>query len=181
MKNLYIPISLPFSIELDIKKFTGQQTRCGPELLQQNMHSWLEEKIDGIILWTEVFYLPPYESYNIHCDGHEIDNKCKLNYIINGDNSTMHWYEAIDKDKIINAYSKSNTKYLQLEKDNIREIGQAILTDLNLVNVGEFHTIQNGKDHRWCLSIVVGDSKTKKRLDFIEVETRLKNYESVLR
>ena len=173
MKEFYLPIPIPFSLNFNLKEFVGQQTRSGPNLLNQDMHRWIETNINAVVLWTEVFYLPPNQSYDIHCDGHEVDNKCKLNYIINGEDSTLIWYEAIDKNKIISAYSKSNTKYLKLEKNNSREIARASLTNLNLVNVGEFHTVLNGGNHRWCVSIIVGDNKSNNRLNFDEVKSRL--------
>jgi hypothetical protein len=173
MKELYFPIPVPFSIDLDLKKFTDQQTKIQLDLLPQWLHQWIKDKINATVLWTEVFYLPPYRTYDIHCDGHEIDNKCKLNYIVNGDDSNIIWYEAINKNKIISAYSKSNTKYLKLDQTNSRELSRVTLTNLNLVNVGEFHTVVNGKNHRWCISIVIGDNISKKRLDFDEVKTRL--------
>lgn len=173
MKNFYCSVSLPFSLNLDLRKFVNQQTRCQPELLPAEMHQWIKKNIDAIVLWTEVFYLPPYQIYDIHCDGHEIDNKCKLNYIVNGQNSTMIWYKALDESSIISAYSKSNTKYLKLEKNNATEICRATLTEFNLVNVGDFHTVINGENHRWCISIVVGDIESKERLNYDEVKLRL--------
>lgn len=173
MKDFYIPISLPFSIKIDSERFTGQQTRCDSSILSKDVCQWVELNLGAAILWTEVFYLPPYRSYDIHCDGHEVDNKCKLNYIIGGEDSTMYWYKAIDNDRIISAYSKSNTKYLKLEKNNAEEIGKATLINFNLVNVGNFHTVINGLNNRWCISIVVGDKITKERLNYDEVKSRL--------
>ena len=173
MNNFYHPVELPFSIDLDLTEFVDQQTKCNINLLPEKVHQWLENTLDAVVLWTEIFYLPPNRSYDIHCDGHEIDSKCKLNYIINGDDSVMHWYKAADHNKIIYAYSKSNTRYLKLEKTNAEEICQATLINLNLVNVGDFHTVVNGKNDRWCISIVVGDKITKDRLNYNEVKSRL--------
>jgi hypothetical protein len=173
MKELYHNVSFSLSINLDYKKFIDQQTRCSIDILGDNIHQWIEKNINAVVLWTEVFYLPPYESYSIHCDGHELDDKCKLNYIVNGEDSTVIWYEAIDENKIISAYSKSNTRYLKLEKSNSREISRATLTNLNLVNVGNFHTVINGGNHRWCVSIVIGDKISKERLNYNEVKLRL--------
>lgn len=173
MKNFYFPISLPFSINIDLTKFVNQQTRCQTNLLSDQMHQWIENNIDAEISWTEVFYLPPYQTYDIHCDGHEIDNKCKLNYIINGEDSVMIWYKAVEENAIISAYSKSNTKYLKLEKRNAVEINRAKLIEFNLVNVGDFHTVVNGANHRWCISIVVADRNSKERLSYDEIKSRL--------
>lgn len=173
MKDFYFPISLPFSINIDSEKFIGQQTRCDSSILSKDMCQWIESNLNAVILWTEVFYLKPYQFYDIHCDGHEVDNKCKLNYIINGEDSIMYWYRAVDHNKIVGAYSKSKTRYLKLEKNNAEEISRAILNNFNLVNVGDFHTVVNGKRNRWCISIVVGDKISKERLDFDEVRTRL--------
>lgn len=173
MKDFYFPIPLPFSIKIDSQRFTGQQTRCNCSILSKDMCQWVELNLDAVVLWTEIFYLPPNQSYDIHCDGHEVDNKCKLNYIINGEDSIMYWYRTVDNNKIDSAYSKSNTRYLKLEKTNAEEICQATLINLNLVNVGDFHTVENGKNDRWCISIVVGDKNTKDRLNYNEVKSRL--------
>lgn len=173
MKDLYCSIEFQYTIDIDLTRFVGQQTRCSIDLLSKEIHKWVEDKINAVVLWIEVFYLPPYRSYDIHCDGHEVDNKCKLNYIVGGEGSTMYWYKAINNDRIISAYSKSNTKYLKLEKNNAEEIGKATLINLNLVNVGNFHTVINGENNRWCISIVVGDKITEERLNYDEVKSRL--------
>jgi hypothetical protein len=173
MNDFYCPIPLSFELEVNFSPFMQQQTRLDINTIPPNMHDWVDKNLNAYILWSEVFYLRPFQSYDIHCDGHEIDNKCKLNYIVNGDDSKMYWYKAVDANKIVTLYSKSNTRYLKLEKNNAEEIGQANLVNFNLVNVGNFHTVKNGKNSRWCLSIVISDNISKERLNFDEVKLRL--------
>lgn len=180
MNNFYYPISLPFEIDIDRFLFDQQQTRYDPELIQWEMHDWIRKNLDAYVLWSEVFYLRPYKSYDIHCDGHELDSKCKLNYIFNGENTTMHWYEPIDSGNIISAYSKSNTRYLKLEKNNSRELFKIQLDRFNLVNVGYFHSVENANRNRYCLSIVISDIETNERLDFDQVKARLIKHEPLL-
>jgi hypothetical protein len=176
MNNFYRPLTyIPNLSSIDFSKFIEQQTRSSPDILPTELHSWINDKLHAKILWIEIFHLAPYQSYKIHCDGHELDNKCKLNYIVNGEDSTMAWYEAVDPNKIISAYSTSNTKYLRLDKNNAREMFKGTLTSFNLVSVGQFHTVYNGNKDRYCLSIVIGDLDTEDRLDFNQVLVRLNN------
>lgn len=173
MNNYSIPINLPFDVKLDLDKFTEQQTLCDKNIINLDLDRWLYDNLDAVILWTEVFYLPRYGFYDIHCDGHELDNKCKLNYIFNSNQSNIIWYEAVDPNKIIKSWSQSQTRYLKLEFSNAKELHRAHLEKFNLVNVGIFHSVMNVDSDRHCLSIVVGDKFSKKRLDFDEVKQRL--------
>ena len=45
-----------------------------------------------------------------------------------------------------------------------------------LVNVGQFHNVWNKNEDRYCLSACLIDSRTSYRLNFNELQQRLKGY-----
>jgi hypothetical protein len=174
VNNFFFPINyIPSFNNIDFSNFIDQQTRTEKDIVSPDTQSWIFNNLNAEVLWTEVFHLGPKQSYKIHCDGHELDNKCKLNFIVNGEDSSMVWYEPIDYDKIESLYSTSNTKYLSLNKNNAKVVCKSFLNNFNLVNVGKFHTVLNGLKDRYCISIVVADTNTKERLTFDEVFKRL--------
>jgi len=128
------------------------------------------------LFWVEAFYLGKDADHTIHCDGHELDDKAKLNYIIGGQDSVMTWYEPIDNNKIEKRLSKANTIYLGINTDDVVETFSIHMQGFYLVNVGKFHNVWNKDDDRYCLSACLIDSVNGRRLSFTELQNRLKDY-----
>lgn len=128
------------------------------------------------IHWIEAFYLGDFADHSIHCDGHELDNKAKLNYIVGGKGSKMIWYEPLSEDKIQKKTSWANTIYLGIYPEDVRILYSSHLSGFNLVNVGLFHNVYNQTDDRYCLSACLIDSYTKERLTYNELQKRLRDY-----
>lgn len=128
------------------------------------------------IRWVEAFYLGPGADHSIHCDGHEFDTKAKLNYVVGGKGSVMVWYDCIDKSRIEKRTSRANTIYLATSSDNVVETHSAFMDGFYLVNVGMFHNVWNKDDGRYCLSTCLEDMVTHRRLDYHELQNRLKEY-----
>jgi hypothetical protein len=115
--------------------------------------------------------------HTIHCDGHELDNKAKLNYIVGGKDSVMTWYKPVSEDKIEKRTSWANTIYLGINtEDVIATYSIGMKEGFYLVNVGEFHNVWNKNEDRYCLSACLIDSRTSYRLNFNELQQRLKGY-----
>jgi hypothetical protein len=172
-------LNLPFNLDdVNLSPFKikdRNQVKCSRNLIDSNIYEFLSSY--GIsVPWLEVFYLSPRGSHGIHCDGHEFDNKVKLNYIIGGTNSEMIWYNPIDKSKVQTKMSPANTRYLGTDKDNVTEIFRSRLTKFNAVNVGILHDVNNTINDRYCISIALEDSISNKRLDIKELENRLRKF-----
>jgi len=173
------PLSIPVNVtDIDwnqYKKRKTNQVRCPSNIVGEDFISWLAS-IELQVFWLEIFYIAPNASHIIHCDGHELDSKGKLNFIVGGDNSNMVWYQAKSHDKIIKKISRANTSFLTIEQSNVIEIYQKKITGFNLVNVGEFHTVYNYSEDRYCLSIAISDAVNNERLDFFKLQKKFKEY-----
>jgi hypothetical protein len=129
------------------------------------------------LFWVEAFYLGKNADHTIHCDGHELDDKAKLNYVVGGKDSLMTWYTDVESDKIEKRTSWANTIYLGI---NTEEITPSFSTTMEegfyIVHVGKFHNVWNKDEERYCLSACLIDSITNHRLTYTELQIRLKDY-----
>ena len=170
-QKVNIPIDLSHIDFASYKEHGKKQIRCDKSIFGDNGHQWFAS-VGLEIQWLEIFCLKPFEKHIIHCDGHEIDNKAKLNYITGGDSSVMIWYTA-PEDKIIKGMSKANTRYLMAEEKDAQELYREELTGFNIVNVGVLHTVRNRSKDRFCISMAIADNETGVRLDYTDLCKRL--------
>jgi hypothetical protein len=164
-------------VDLSIyKKNKRNQIRVVKDIMGVELNDILQKFNIGI-QWVEVFYLGDDADHSIHCDGHELDNKAKLNYIVGGKDSVMTWYKPTSEDKIEKRTSPANTIYLGINtEDVIATYSTGMKEGFYLVNVGEFHNVWNKNEDRYCLSACLIDSRTSYRLNFNELQQRLKGY-----
>ena len=171
-------LNFPY-IDVDLtvyKKNKRNHVRGPKDILGEELNSVLH-KLNIDIQWVEVFYLGDDADHTIHCDGHELDNKAKLNYIVGGKDSVMTWYKPVSEDKIEKRTSWANTIYLGINtEDVIATYSTGMKEGFYLVNVGEFHNVWNKNEARYCLSACLIDSRTSHRLNFNELQQRLKDY-----
>jgi hypothetical protein len=180
MNEFTTQLNFPVIIdEVDFTLYLSQnkkQIRCTSSILKQDTHDWFKNHLSIEIQWLEVFCLTPYNKHIIHCDGHEIDTKAKINYIVGGEGSSMIWYEAADENKIVKGISKANTRYLTIAEKDAVEVYSKQLQGFNIVNVGALHTVKNKANHRYCISMAIADAVTKNRLDYSELVDRCREY-----
>lgn len=146
--------------------------------------------VDIHVRWVEVHYkiaLPAgmkNSAYGtIHADGDEFDNKAKINFIIGGTDSEMIWHEFADVNKsaVVVETTGLLTSVIRPKtlRDKVREVHREGFRAA-IVNVGQLHSIENIKDERICIQLIVEDMTTKKRLDFAETVRRFQLIESVV-
>ena len=172
-------LNLPVNVSVDLLSYKKDTRNHVSRVPIDSMGTELSEillKLDIVIEWVEIFYLGKDRDHTIHCDGHELDDKAKLNFIIGGKGSVMTWYEHKSEDKIEKRLSKANTIYLGISTDDVVEVHSQEMQGLYIVNAGQFHNVWNKDDDRYCLSAYLADTKTKKRLFFQELQLRLKDY-----
>ena len=164
-------------VDLSIyKKNKRNQIRVVKDIMGVELNDILQKFNIGV-QWVEVFYLGDDADHSIHCDGHELDNKAKLNYIVGGKDSVMTWYKPTSEDKIEKRTSPANTIYLGINtEDVIATYNTEMKEGFYLVNVGQFHNVWNKNEDRYCLSACLIDSRTSYRLNFNELQQRLKGY-----
>jgi len=160
----------------DINGLNRNHVRGPGDIMGQEISDILS-RVGIEIRWVEIFYLGAGADHTIHCDGHELDNKAKLNYIVGGKGSLMKWYKPVSQDKIKKRTSWANTIYLGIEPTDVTETYSTPMEQgFYIVNVGEFHNVWNNDEDRYCLSACLIDSKTDYRLSYNELQQRLKDY-----
>ena len=176
--DLCLPIDLPWPIENfnfpNYRNKNQSQTKLHNSMIDKSFLTLMREKYLLDIQFIEIFYLPCYSSHAIHCDGHELDNKAKVNFVKDGRNSKMIWYSAKEDNLIETGYTKVNTKYLSIKEHNCKIIHSEKIISPCLVNVGQFHTVRTVDQERFCLSLAFIDLTRKYRLNFSELAQRFK-------
>ena len=133
------------------------------------------------VLLCEIFYRYPNIISPIHSDEQQSGDYSKMNWILGGEDSEMHWYTINDKFYNKTALEPKNATpinsysiiYLPAEVDlayseNVR--GPA------LVQVGLPHNVRNGNQERWCVSIVFRDLGLGRRPTMVEANEIFKQY-----
>jgi hypothetical protein len=158
------------------------------DLLDSKIYNILKT-VDINVRWIEVHYKAPIPAGitnsiygTVHADGDEIDNKAKINFVIGGTDSFMIWHEFIDNDRSAVEVTKtklSTSVIRPKSRDKVREVHKEKL-QAAIVNVGQLHSIENTKNERICIQLIVEDITTKERLDFSETVRRFQMIESLV-
>lgn len=171
--NFPVPNGLDLSV---FKKGNRSHIRTSPDIFGSEVEKLLN-RVGVKVRWVEAFYLGENMDHTIHCDGHELDTKAKLNLIFGGEDSEMVWYDCIDNSKIEKRTSNANTIYLGTDIDNVVEVHKTVsMNGFYLVNIGMFHNVWNKEHDRYCLSSCLEDMRTGHRLDYTELQKRMKEY-----
>ena len=178
MNNYCNKLSLP-NLNIDLtsyKKEHRNQIRVPKEILGADIETILHN-VGVKVEWAEVFFLGNGADHTIHCDGHELDDKAKLNYVVGGKDSLMTWYDGVEPSKVEKRTSPANTLYLGLNTDQITpSFSRTMEEGFYLVHVGMFHNVWNKDEDRYCLSAALMDLKTNQRLTFSQLQKRLREY-----
>lgn len=180
---------LPTKEQIYPEGIKNLQSSMNKELLDPNLYKILEI-VNINVRWIELHYkiaLPPNginSRYGtIHSDGDVLDNKAKINFVIGGTDSQMLWHDFVDKDKAeINVLrTELGTSVIRPKswRDKVKEVHREEFRAA-VVNVGQLHSIENTKDERICIQLIIEDSITKERLDFFEARKRFQLIESLV-
>jgi hypothetical protein len=179
MPQYFNQLNFPVKITKDLSEYKSEK-RTHVRAPKNIMGEEIDKILAGVglkIHWVEIFYLNKGADHTIHCDGHELDNKAKFNYVIGGKDSIMTWYEPIDKDKIQKKTSNANTIYLSIDSKDAKEVySTTMIEGFYIINVGQFHNVYNKDEGRYCLSGAVVDVNTGYRPLFYELQAILKDY-----
>jgi len=176
MNNYYSKLNLDINIDIDFEQYKTSivQARVPNSIIDDAAHATLLKEFNIQIQWLEMFYLKPFAKHQIHVDGHELNDKAKLNYIAGGQGSNMIWYRPNNVNNITSGISMANTKYLRIPDKDAIEAERQELHHFNIVNVGCLHTVENADKDRYCLSIALNDATTAERLTYPELQERFK-------
>jgi hypothetical protein len=129
------------------------------------------------IEWVEFFYLGTHTNHVIHCDSAFMGvGFGKINYVFGGQDSKMAWYKPKGKNTGEIQKTKAGTTYRTIDPNELVKTHDEHLEGFCLVNVSEFHTVWTKNFDRYCLSAYVKDSNTKIRVNFNQLQEKLKSY-----
>jgi hypothetical protein len=165
------------------------QSSLDKNLLDPKIHEILRSV--GInVRWIELNYkiAQPPNTLNsiygtIHADGEKFDDRAKINFVIGGTDSQMLWHDFVDE-----AHSEINVFETSIGTSVIRPKSWRDRTKVvhresfraAVVNAGRLHSIENTKDERICIQLIIEDTDTKQRLDFYEAVKRFQSIEHLI-
>lgn len=97
---------------------------------------------------------PPYFTGNIHIDN-EGGDYIKLNWIYQGINSVVNWYEPINSNIRPTNVVGREYEFIKYEKSEVTLLHSQRITMPSIIQVGIPHNIMNYSEHRECLSMVL--------------------------
>jgi len=126
---------------------------------------------------AEIFYLPPHRHLKIHEDGGEYEDVAKLNWVIGGEDSLMHWYQST-KDPV---WQKTalGIWYRSYSKTDVKRIHSQKIGFPSLVQVGIPHNVTTQNSNRLCISIMPEDLESGNLVEFERCLNIFKNYMSL--
>jgi len=129
----------------------------------------------------EIFYRYRNTVSGIHSDDKEVGDYSKMNWILGGEDSEMHWYTINDSHytkleaKPLNETPIASHSILYLPEDVTVAYSENVRGPA-LVQVGVPHNIRNGSQERWCVSVVFRDNKFGRRPTMLEAKEIFKQY-----
>lgn len=144
------------------------------DLINPELKDFLKSK--GIVVtWIETFTKYPGTTGTIHTDVRYGDFT-KINWVFGGTDSSMLWYTP--KPGVLNTKlplkTAVNSDYLSFLNDEVDLVYSEKLSGSYLVQVGAPHSVHNPKEKRYCVSMVINDIRTRKRLSMNEALALLK-------
>ena len=131
------------------------------------------DKLNVNVVSLQHLSYPPHFTGGIH-----IDNKggdyIKLNWIYQGSNSVVNWYEPIDN--IIKSANVINREYefIKYDESEVKLLHSQQINMSSIIQVGIPHNIINYSEPRECLSMVL--CLNGKRITMSESIELFKNY-----
>lgn len=159
--------------EPDFKeKFHIQYPRENIRQLEEWAHSY---NLD--IGFSEAF--KKYPGYNypnaLHLDGYKFDNHVKINFVVNGGNSTMAWWRIKPGCEYRNLKTVVGTGYLWAPKEECDLVVEENLSRPALVNAGMLHSVENIDTERLCFSFMLINKRTGSKLLWDDAMTILQD------
>lgn len=130
------------------------------------------------LLLAELFYNPPRKISKIHVDALG-GNYSKINFVYGGKKSLMCWYTINDgvpkRDEV--DYTSIDTRSYNYSLEEVTLRHRQTLHSPSIVQVGIPHNIINAFEPRWCLSLVIVNNKSRRR---VSMQDTLKIFHDLL-
>jgi len=174
----------PLTIDHDILKIR-HRTCVNVEYLNPEFVTLLKT-VNLRVGYLESFYSLPYFTLPIHVDDLGGDYT-KINFIYGGSGSLMHWYKV--KENIIvppnsmavdlatpNKLNAPRPSYIPYTPDQVELIESNPLIYPSLIQAGCPHNVTNRDEPRLCITTILTDLTTYKRLTMAEAQPRLSKF-----
>ena len=126
---------------------------------------------------AHTFFSRPNFEQGIHLDDDAPFDRVKLNFVLGGAGSKMHWYKL--KNNVLMPSPKftlANRKYFSFEKIDVDYVESTEITVPTIVQVGVPHNITNMSEERLCITFLLRELETGNIIGIDEVCSRLQKY-----
>ena len=173
--NLSLPVPFTFPSYPIPDKSKHYHARFHKADMNDQFKQWIVSLGLGIVA-GEFFYTPPGRTLEPHTDTPVITDVVKLNWMKEGKDSVMDWYELKTGAELLVGNTAINTQYSYASKSDIERVHTATIGTPSLVNVGRIHGVRNGNEPRYVACVILCWPHNKQRLSWSEAKKIFENY-----
>jgi hypothetical protein len=100
----------------------------------------------------------------------------RLNWVYGGTGSIMRWFTPKENCQFIKQANTIGRGYYTCERDQIEFAHQELIQFPSLVQVGQPHDILVGAEPRYCVSMIIEDTRTHRALSMQDAQERFAQY-----
>ncbi len=175
--HLYQRLSFPFNVDHgSLPDFSEGSSNIVPYIITDPVLWSLFSECHVYPMHSEIFVFAPKADICIHTDNYEINNMCKLNFMIG--EGMVSWYSPLNTniDKQI-SLTPIGSMYLEYSTDEVKKVLQKKVSGTFLMNTGVPHSFVNDSEHPcWIISIVLFNEATDKHLQFRDALEKFEQY-----
>lgn len=155
---------------------TKNHYKINPDEIHPAMHLAFN-KLDLEIVFVESFFKIPFQSNRIHKDAPGYTDATKINWVFDGEDSTMNWYEPRnDKVLPLQDITSIGVQYSYYQRSDLNLLHSQQVTGPSIVQVGIPHNITMGTKHRHCISAFFKQKNSSEYIPFDKSKDLFKDY-----
>lgn len=140
------------------------------------MHSEFN-KLGLEIVFVESFFKNPFQENRIHKDAPGYTDATKINWVFDGEDSTMNWYEPKNNIVLpIQDVTSIGVQYSYYQKSDLNLIHSQQVASPSIVQVGLPHNITMRSRYRHCISAFFKIKNTNEYITFNNSKDLFKDY-----
>ena len=179
MNNYHVNLNLPVPFVFPSYPIPDMNKHYHARFHKSDMNGEFKDWIFSLglgIVAGEFFYTPPGRTLEPHSDTPQITDVAKLNWMREGEDSVMDWYELKPDAKLLTNTTSINTQYSYASKSDIDRVHTATIRTPSLVNVGRIHGVRNSDKPRYVACVILYWPNTKQRLTWLEAKKIFQMY-----
>jgi len=149
----------PVTSEYDIISQSTPHTKIDLKYLNPEL-TMLLEPLGIKVIFIECFKRLPKDNSGIHSDWYPGANLTKINWIYQGKNSFMNWYNVNEINSGVHIKTIIDTPYTLFSPCEVTLAERVLTKDkkMYLLDASKPHQITNPTETRYCVSAVLGDA-----------------------